>query len=92
MSRLAGARGRRDLRLNVRPLEMILRLSLGLALPFMLVWVHPLWLIIVNTVVATYLLVTAALFFCPLKFFFQHVLAGNKGATKDERKMPFKDL
>jgi hypothetical protein len=82
----------KDLKLNVHPIEAVIRASMGLGIPVLLVIWRPLWLIITVIILATYLLITSMMFFCPLKHLLQHQLAGKKGATEEEKEMPLKKL
>jgi DUF2892 family protein len=92
MSTMFLTRHRKDLLLNVSLVEAIIRAGIGLGIPFLLIIAHGLWLIILVVAATTYLLVTAFLFFCPLKYFIQHQLLGKKRATTEEQEMPFKEL
>lgn len=82
---------RNRLRLNVKPLEAAIRVLLAFALTFFLVIFHSLLAIILICGIATYLLITSLLLFCPVKHLLQHS-AGKERESTSEKEMPFRDL
>lgn len=83
---------RRNLTPNIRLPEAIIRLGLGLSIPILLIWFRSLPFIVLICAVSAYLLVTGMLFFCFIRYFFQHTLTGRKKPTPQERDNPVKDL
>jgi len=80
------------MQLNITMPEAFARAGAGLMLPVLIVWFRSSASVIVICIVATYMLITAMLLFCPVKSLVQHVLFRKKHQTKDERDVPVKEL
>ena len=83
---------RKNLKLNIKPLEAVIRVMLAFALTFLIALFQSTLAIVIICGVVTYLLITALMFFCPVKSLLQHGIGGKRNITKEEKEMPFKDL
>jgi hypothetical protein len=72
-------------------MEAVIRIGLALALPVLLIWFQSLAAIILICGISGYLLITGMMFFCFVKYFFQHTVSG-RGETNEERENPVKEL
>jgi hypothetical protein len=85
-------KGPKDIALNIKLPEALIRVGLGLALPTLLIWFHTLPFILIICALSGYLLITGMLFFCFIKYLFQHLLTGKTRLTPEEKSNPLKDL
>jgi hypothetical protein len=83
---------RNKLRLNIKPVEAIIRVSLAFGLTFLIALFQSLFAIILICGIASYLLITSLMLYCPLKSLFQHGVGNRKQMSDVEKEMPFKDL
>jgi len=82
---------RNKLRLNVKPLEAVIRVLVAFALVSLIMIFQSLFAIILICGIATYLITTSMLLYCPVKSLFQHG-GGDRRASSTEKEMPFKEL
>jgi len=90
--RLRKKKKQKDVRLNVGPKEAAVRISLGLGLPFLMIWLNTSFFIWTIVFVSGYLFMTGIILFCFVKYAWRHFIVHKPDPKVEDKDFPVKKL